>query len=868
MRPPILLRAVAIACTATAIAAPEPYDPGRFEREVLVPACRDAVQLEVLPGGDIVFAEYWGPVKRRDAKTGKVTTLGTIATHAKGELGLLGLAVARDFEKSGHLFAVFCPAVEPWTLRVSRFTVKDGVLAPESERMLFKWSYDSEALFHFGGAAWMDAKGNLYVGSGDNSHHNPGLPVDLRPDRKIWDSLRSAGNTRDFRGKVLRVHPEPDGSYTIPEGNLFPGGKDGLPEIFAMGIRNPFRITFDDVTGTLYVGDVGPNISPKLGLAETGYEEINATKTAANFGWPLFTGPNESLPLFDFETNKEIKRFDPKRPENPSPRNTGAKVLPPAKPALVWFSSTPSKDFPTVGSGGRSVMAGPVYHFDDANPSTVKLPRELDGRLFIYEWMRSWVQTVKMGGKKAEVEPFLPSMNFRRPIDMKIGSDGALYLIEYGDQWWQNSDSRIVRIVYRRGNRAPVAAMFAEETAGVAPFTANFDATGNVDPDGEAVTFSWSVAGEEKSGAGTKMRHTFEKPGTYEVTLTVRDPGGATASVKKTVHVGNGRPVVRFDTPAHGSFFDWGAELPYKVVVTESDGEAVVPERAVVHGEFRPRAFLAEGEGGALDPGLALMRGSTCFACHMTDSPSAGPPYRQVALKYKDDPGAVARLAEKVITGGTGVWGQLPMPPHPQHTAEQAREMVAWVLSLKDDAAPAPKSGDVGILSAPKKPAGGSRVTEGVFVLTAQYTDDGKAGAFPPLRGEGTVVLHSRRKKPALADVISGAGMVEQLEGERGIVGHFRDGAAVVFRELNLTGIRNVTVRAGCIEGRGGKFELRAGSESGELLASATLPPGSGGEFADIPIEVGARGLVDLCVVARCGDGKTVLGLNWIEFRP
>ncbi len=83
--------------------------------------------------------------------------------------------------------------------------------------------------------------------------------------------------------------------------------------------------------------------------------------------------------------------------------------------------------------------------------------------------MSNWIQTVKLGTPGPEIEPFVPTRNLRRPIDMKIGSDGALYIIEYGDQWWENNDNRSVRVVYRRGNRAPVAKIAANETAGKRP---------------------------------------------------------------------------------------------------------------------------------------------------------------------------------------------------------------------------------------------------------------------------------------------------------------------------------------------------------------------------------------------------------------
>ena len=644
---PILTAILAFTLT---FAQAQSYDPGRLEREILVPAARDAIQLEVLANGDVLFVEFWGTVKRWNAETGDVLTLGKIATYAKGEVGLLGMAAAKNFLESGHFYALFCPAEKPDTMRVSRFTAQGEKMAQESELELLSWPYDTEHVYHMGGAMWMDADGLLYIGNGDNCHWNPGLPVDFREGRASWDAYRSAANSRDLRGKILRIRPTADG-YENPAGNLFPGGKDGRPEIFAMGIRNPFRISVDDSTKTLYIGDVGPNVLPELGVTPVGYEEINATREAANFGWPSFIGPNEPLPLFDFDKNAETGRMAPDKPTNPSPNNTGIKNLPPAKPALMWYDNLVSERFPEFGSGGRSILAGPVYRYDADNPSPVKLPQALDGRLFVYEWMRNFILTANLSTERPELEPFAPNWNLRRPIDLKIGPDGALYLIEYGDRWWENADSRIARVVYRRGNRAPKPKIGANLDAGLPtiagkhPLSVRFDAGESSDPDGDALEFAWSVSGRAL-GREAAFEHTFAEPGAYEVTLTATDPGGASKTAKRSVIVGNARPQVRFAEPAHGSFFDWGEKIPYRVEIRDEDSASLTPELASVQGRFQPRRFLGDGEE-FVDPGLAKMRQSTCFACHLSDAPSAGPPYEQVALKYAEDAAATENLAQK-----------------------------------------------------------------------------------------------------------------------------------------------------------------------------------------------------------------------------
>ena len=84
----------------------------------------------------------------------------------------------------------------------------------------------------------------------------------------------------------------------------------------------------------------------------------------------------------------------------------------------------------------------------------------------------------------------------------------------------------------------------------------------------------------------------------------------------------------------------------------------------------------------AADPGLELAQKKNCMACHAVDKKLVGPAYKEVAAKYKADKGAAATLAAKVIKGGVGAWGQVPMPAN-NVTEAEAKTLVAWVLSQK-----------------------------------------------------------------------------------------------------------------------------------------------------------------------------------------
>jgi cytochrome c len=93
-------------------------------------------------------------------------------------------------------------------------------------------------------------------------------------------------------------------------------------------------------------------------------------------------------------------------------------------------------------------------------------------------------------------------------------------------------------------------------------------------------------------------------------------------------------------------------------------------------------ALLTAGAAQAQD-GEALLKKYGCVACHANDKKVIGPAYVEVATKYKGDTGAAAKLATKVKNGGTGVWGQIPMPPNPSVPDADMKTMIAYILALK-----------------------------------------------------------------------------------------------------------------------------------------------------------------------------------------
>ena len=467
----------------------------------------DPMELAVAQDGRVFYAERAGAIKMWKPDTKTTVTIAKIKVFDGLEDGMLGMALDPNFTKNHWIYLNHslpettkdANGKKAGVIRVSRYTLMGDSLDLASEKALLDVPTQREQCCHVGGSLAFDKDGNLYIAIGDNSNpfDSDGFsPHDERPGHSPWDSQKSSANMNDLRGGISRIHPEPDGTYTIPKGNLFPPGTPGTrPEVFVKGTRNGFRISVDQRTGILYWGDVGPdagNFDAKRGPG--GFDAVMQAKKPGFFGWPYSRGDNKPYAKIDFVAREQYAKakaaydnavkaaktqgvpmpadlkppksyvagepvfFDPAHPVNNSPNNTGIKELPPTQPAFIWYPGGPSARFPAVnGGGGRTAMAGPVYYFDPKNKSATKLPKEFDHTLFIYEWSRNWIVAVHLDDSdniaknvdgSLKMERICKNMTFKRPMDMELGPDGCLYVIEYGTAWGNNKDTQIVRLEY------------------------------------------------------------------------------------------------------------------------------------------------------------------------------------------------------------------------------------------------------------------------------------------------------------------------------------------------------------------------------------------------------------------------------------
>lgn len=833
-----------------------PPDADRFSKKNLsYGEFFEPTEMTVLPNRDVLIAQRRGELLLYKHKTKKVDQVGFLdvyhkTLHAPGvnaEEGFMGLQKDPNFEENHWIYVFYSPKGDQWINRLSRFTFEDDRLDMASEKVILDVESQREICCHTGGSIAFGSDGLLYLSTGDNSTpfneegvqyvNNGYAPLNDTPGHEQYDARRSSGNTNDLRGKILRIKVNDDGTYDIPEGNLFPKGTAKTrPEIYTMGHRNPYRISVDQKNGFVYWGDVGPDsrVDSLQSRGPRGYDEVGQARKAGNFGWPLFIGDNKPYFEYDYEKGEHGAMFDATRPINTSRNNTGLQELPEAMPAYIWYPYRDSGDFPQLKSGGRNAMAGPVY-YTDQYPKETALPEYYNGKLIIYDWMRGWMMAVSQfpNGDFNKMEPFAPEVKINSLIDMEVGPEGRIYLLEYGSGWFaKNDDAGLSFIDYNGGNRPPIIEeIIVDRTSGQLPLTITASILAE-DRENNEVTYLWDLGdGTLKETNEPEITHTYDTSGEHAVFVTVRDTENASVkSGEVLVVAGNSRPEITIDiVGGNTSFFISGEPVHYKVSVTDEDeGEQIDPTNIYVSVDYvqgLDKASLSQGhqQVSATVTGKALTESLDCKACHKENEKSIGPNYIEISQKYKDDRGAMTYLQERLVEGGSGVWGEVTMPAHPDMTSEETRKIVQYIQSLalenlKKESLPT--SGSI----VPPPSSGDNRM-----VITASYTDNGNNGA-RPLTGIESASLRSSTM--TFSEGVPVEGFAPVTFNGMDLLILPADGGWFALKDIDLTGVTSAMITVGWQEAPkiGLDFEMRLNSPEGKLLGKGSMPVPVGGQ--------------------------------------
>ncbi|MEP6596176.1 MAG: ThuA domain-containing protein, partial [Ginsengibacter sp.] len=649
-----------------------PPDEDRFTKTVLTQGTLfEPTEMTILPNLDILIVQRRGEIVLYKNESQEIKPAGTLQvywkSHTEGvnaEEGLLGVQADPDFEKNQWVYIFYSP-VDTSVNRLSRFEFKNDRIDLKSEKVILQFYSQREICCHTGGSIAFGPGKLLFLSAGDNSTPfdepkqqfvNHGYaPLNDLPGHEQYDARRSSGNTNDLRGKIMRIKIKDDGTYEIPEGNLFAKNTASTrPEIYVMGDRNPYRISVDKKNGYLYWGEVGPDAAKDSfdTRGPKGYDEVNQAKKAGYFGWPLFVGNNYPYHQYDYATGTTGPSFDPAKPINTSRNNTGLKELPPAQPAFIWYPYDASPDFPGVGSGGRNAMAGPVYYTDMFSKSS-RYPDYYNGKLFIYDWIRGWIKVVSMqqNGDFDKMEPFMEHTRYSNPIDMEVGPDGKLYILEYGTGWFtKNPDAGLSRIDYNSGNRPPaIASIKVDKLSGNLPFkvTATVDAK---DPEKEPLTYLWNFGnGMKEETKVPQAEYTYSVPGEYAISVEVFDAKDAsTKSNAINIYAGNEEPVVDINV-SNKTFYFPGKLLNYSVNVKQGTDTSIDISNLMVIADYvegtnKEAVPMGHLSGAETVTGKNIMLVNDCKSCHKENDKSIGPSFMEVSMKYKNDPKAMSYL--------------------------------------------------------------------------------------------------------------------------------------------------------------------------------------------------------------------------------
>ncbi len=331
--------------------------PMGFIQSQVVSGLTGPTDIEFAPDGRLFVAEEAGKVHI-------VKPDGTLATFLDisskvdiaGERGLMGVTFDPNFATNHFVYLHYtrkATSTTPVHNRVVRVTASGDSAVAGSEVLVFRLNNQS-AQIHQGGALDFGNDGKLYLSTGDNA--TPG-------------NAQSLGN---LFGKVLRINK--DG--TIPTNNPFYATASGNNRaIWALGLRNPFKFAVKPGTSTIFINDVG----------EDTWEEINRGASGANYGWPIYEGPE-----------------------------TDAKYIPPI--FAYGHGST--------NTTGCSITGGAFY-----NPATVQFPSGYVGDYFFADFCNGWIRRYDPATDKAR--GFATGLG--SIVDLEVNKDGSLYYLSRGN---------------------------------------------------------------------------------------------------------------------------------------------------------------------------------------------------------------------------------------------------------------------------------------------------------------------------------------------------------------------------------------------------------------------------------------------------
>jgi glucose/arabinose dehydrogenase len=628
--------------------------PPGFVEEEIGGTWNEAVGLAFARDGRAYVWERAGRVWIVENGAKSATPFLDISEEVAGyrDFGMLGLALHPDFYNNGHVYLMY--VVDRHHLfyagttnynassnlyyqatigRITRYTARssDGYRSvdPASRRILlgetrttgFPVLHESHSI----GTLVMGTDGTLLASCGDGASYSStdvGGATETYWQQALNDGIiRPKENIGAYRaqlvdclnGKIIRIDPETGNG--VPGNPFYDPANPRAPRsrVWAVGLRNPFRMTqrpgtgshnpADAKPGVLYIGDVGYNT----------WEDLNVCdRPGMNFGWPAFEGLQSNSgymtaspanqdapnPLFGtggctqqyFLFRDLIKQDSPLAPSWPNPCNTSQQIpstIPRfvhARPALDWrhgqtlartgIYSNNQAAVINVGAS-NSPVSGAMFPGNSSTGGAWQtnsvFPAPFRNTYFHGDYGAQWIRS------------FLFTTN-DKPISVQSFTDNAGGVVDIevnplnGDLYYIAWTAFVRRVRYLPGgNQPPIAVPSAGTTYGAAPLTVQFNSAGSRDPENQPLSFSWNFGDGTALSTNANPSHTFftsgSLPTSFVVTLVVTDAGGARGTNQLLISANNTPPDVTITSPADGTRYSLSNSTIYNCTAIVTDAE-------------------------------------------------------------------------------------------------------------------------------------------------------------------------------------------------------------------------------------------------------------------------------------------------------
>ena len=722
--------------------------PDHFEAVALPGAFVYPTAMDFTPDGTLFVAEKTGVVRVVSAD-GQPQAKPFVDLSAEVnnfmDRGLLGLAVHPRFLPDGKerswVYLLYTVSPSPPTdtaydtddkysfSRLTRYkaiATADGIVALPSTRQILLGTQLADGSVpdciaslhesHSNGTLRFADDGSLIVSAGDGAHFDhddiggadpPGFDDFIHPVTglkgpvpKVQDcGAFRAADPRSLAGKLLRIDPETGGGY--PSNPFWNGNPfSNTSRLWAVGLRNPFRIALVPGTGSLFPADGQPNVIVAADVGLYDWEELDLARGGENFCWPCL------------EANALMSTFVAFQPLDANAVSCHTPPIgTPTKPILAWHHQDPlavtppglclpENGVPFTGFTGNCVIGGDFY------PGGSYPPQYL-GRMFLGDFGEGWIHTLEFDAqqKLLAVRPFASGVGALTDLRCHplTGDLYALSLIT----------GQVVHFVYG-SNLTPVAVASATPTLGPAPLVVQLAGSASHDPDGDALTYDWDFGDGSAHASSADVQHTYTANGVYQATLTVSDGYGLASSDDVTIAVGNGPPTATISSPLPATLYHPPTSLA--LVGSGSDPEG---------GPLEYDWTVDQYHGSTVHPGVLLARGPQATL----DVPAS--PAENELLYYR---------VELTVTDAAGLKGSAHVWCYPLTTLRDVSGGALPISHLDTLAPPYPVGGgnaDIEVIRDLKFPpldAGADDQQYDTNHLGAQGNDDwyGYALATPP----------------------------------------------------------------------------------------------------------------------------------------